>query len=136
MITTYNQIMQMDSKYILVKSTIPIYILSVLLSRFVSDMLAMSIFIVCFVLLILLRNQYFEWKKIFFLLYFLLVFSSIHFFAFCLIKIPDGETFESISDEKNAETVAIILSLPLSFIFSIVSGILFDFLKNKKLPNK
>jgi len=123
--------MKQIEKHIGIISVIPVYIFSVLLSRFLPDILAISLFIICFVMLIALRSQYFKRKKIIYLIYFLLIFCSIHFFAFCLMKIPDGEAYDSPSDENSAEGVAMMLSIPLSFVFSLVAGILFDFWKNK-----
>lgn len=123
--------MKQIEKHIGIISAIPIYIVSMLSSRFLPDMLAILVFIICFGILFALRNQYFNRKKIIYLIYFLLIFCSIHFFAFCLTKITGGETYDSPSDENTAESFAIMLSLPLSFIFSLVAGILFDFWKNK-----
>jgi len=125
--------MEQREKHIGIIAAVPIYILSILLSRFLPDILMVSIFSICLIFFVLLRNQYFKRKKVLFIIYFLLVFSSIHFFGFCLMKIPDGETYDSPSDENASKSIAIALSLPISFIFSIVAGIMFDFWKNKSL---
>jgi|GEM_PF-4814811 len=124
---------QQQERNIGIISAIPAYVLSALLSRFVPDVLSVTFFTVCLVLFIALRKQYFKRKKIMFLNYALMVFCSIHFFAFCFQQIPDGTSYESPSDESAAKSMAIVLSIPCSFIFSIFSGVLFDVWKNKNV---
>lgn len=123
----------MKENHIGLKSFLPIYIFSAGVSRFLPDFLAVSVFVVCLIIFVAMRKQFPKRKTLLIVNYILLVFCSLHFFAFCLMKIPDGETYESPSDENAAESIAVILSLPLSFIFSLVAGILFDFWNNENL---
>lgn len=111
-------------------SWLPILVTSYFLSRFVPDYIAISLFIICFII-VLFTKKFYNKNKIFFIISFIiLIFCSIHFFAYC-IKILDTTEYESIIEEKTAESLSWILFLPLSFIFSLVMGILFDVWKNK-----
>ncbi|MDY0090603.1 MAG: hypothetical protein RBR78_09585 [Flavobacteriaceae bacterium] len=111
-------------------SSLPILITSWFLSRFVPDYVCISLFIVCFIIVLFTKKKYNKNKIFFIVSFIILIFSSIHFFAFC-ITILDTTEYEDVFERKEAESLSWILFMPLSFIFSLAMGVLFDVWKNK-----
>lgn len=108
-------------------SSLPILITSWFLSRFVSNNVAIGLFIICFII-ILFTNKFYNKNRFFFIVCFVtLIFCTTLFFDFVVNL--------NISEEEIATSRGIgiswILILPLSFIFSFVMGVLFDVWKNK-----
>jgi|SRR5690554_4123525 len=110
---------------------LPVFIASVFLSGFIPNAIGVGLFIINFITFLLTKKCYNKREAFFNVNFILMIFSSLHFFGYCIIALDPTE-YDSISEEKTAEAVSWVLYLPLAFIFSLTAGLLFDKWKNHK----
>lgn len=110
---------------------LPIFIASVLLSRFIPNLFGVFLFIISLFAFLFTKKCYAKRELFFKINFMVMLFFTVHFFGFCITELNTTE-YDSPSDEATSNAISWVIYLPIAFVFSLTAGLLFDKWKNHK----